>query len=465
MVYDPTQQQEGDAAQWAKEPLDERHEDLLAHTVRPFNAEPPNSALQHMITPPNLHYRRQHTPVPLLDEASYRVRIGFEDQPESSLQMLSVADLKSGKYAPIRDQVVTLMCTGNRRSEMNTEEDGETMGLPWKNGSISTAKWTGADLRSVLINACGMTEDACRDKGYKFLTFWGLEDYHVSIPLKKAFDVDGECTMVWLMNDKPLPRDHGFPLRVIVPGFVGARSVKWIDRILVSKSEADGMHQTGIAYKQLGPNVKSLAKASKEYIYSMPPVDHTPLTSAITFPEGANSLAGKKPGDKFNVTGYALSGAGAAIIRVDVSIDGGKTWSQAETLERADGAKQEIRSGKAWGWVQWKKQVTIPENTKVFTIVCKAVDDQYQQQPHEVAPIWNLRGILNSAWPKVVVDFSSTSSDCAGMHPDAKSGNGSLENVGIKLDGEILCSHCRQRFRNEIALQKHCMFIHPQANL
>merc|ERR1719330_1629117 len=217
-----------------------------------------------MYTPKGLHYRRTHTPVPLVDEQAYRVSIFVEGE---EAKKFSMAELR--KY-PEREIAVTMMCTGNRRSEFNTEKDGETMGLPWKNGSISTAKWAGARLCEVLRDA-GFDGDALAKRGYRFMTMYGIEDYHVSIPLGKAFDEDGDVLFAWSMNGAPLPRDHGFPLRMVIPGLVGARSVKWIDRIIFAKKEVEGMHQTGIAYKQLAPNVKKLMGVPKEYIHDLPP--------------------------------------------------------------------------------------------------------------------------------------------------------------------------------------------------
>jgi len=449
-VHDPTQQEEGDAAQWSNEPLAERHQDLLAHTVRPFNAEPPNRALKEMITPKGLHYRRQHTPVPVIDEQTYRVSVGLEG---AEPRRFSMSELQ-GQFRE-HELAVTLMCTGNRRSEFNTEEDGETMGLPWKNGSISTARWYGALLLDVL-KAAGIDPDDTREKGYRFLTFWGLEDYHVSIPLRKAFDPDGDCTLAWRMNGEPLPRDHGFPLRVLVPGLVGARSVKWLDRIVVTKKEVDGMHQTGIAYKQLAPNQKLLSDVPKNHILELPPIDHVPITSAITSPESGAVVS---RGDALTITGYAYSGAGYAVIRVDVSLDGGKTWTQA-VIERASEA-QHMRSGKAWAWVQWRYSTKVKEDAQgKFVVVCKAVDDQYNQQPHDASPIWNLRGILNTSWGRVEVQVGDML-----ISEEAKSGDGTVENVGIRLHGQFQCSECRQMFHTELAQRTHWKFIHDPNRL
>jgi sulfite oxidase len=342
------------------------------------------------------------------------------------------------------------MCTGNRRSEFNTEKDGETMGLKWKNGSISTALWTGCSLTDVM-NKAGVTEEA-EDKGYHFVTFYGIEDYHISVPIRK-FQRDNDCTLAWLMNGEPLPRDHGYPLRVIIPGFVGARSVKWIDRIIVTKEETMGTHQRGIAYKQLAPNKKSLGAVSKEYIESLPPIDHVPITSAITMPEPGTSVT---PGQTLNLAGYAYAGAGLAVIRVDVSVDGGATWDQAD-LQRAD-ASQGPRSSRAWAWVQWRYTAKVPDNApENFKVFAKAVDDQYNQQPHDPSPIWNLRGILNTSWGQVQLKVAK---DGVEITDEAKSGDGTLVNVGVKLGGSFECQHCRQTFASDRALGLHFKFIH-----
>merc|ERR1712203_250443 len=119
--------------------------------------------------------------------------------------------------------------------------------------------------------------------------------------------------------------------------------------------------------------------------------DHIPVFSAVTSPDPGAIVA---VGETLMVTGYAFSGAGHAIIRVDVSTDGGKTWQQAEFQRAAK--EQHSRSKKAWAWVQWQLATVIPENApNDFSIVCKAVDDQYNQQPNDPSSIWNIRGILN----------------------------------------------------------------------
>merc|ERR1711957_13834 len=359
-------------------------------------------------------------------------------------------DLRKGYEE--EEMVVTFMCTGNRRSEFNTEKDGETMGLPWKNGSISTARWAGCSLAKVM-KAAGVDPNA-EDAGYGFITMYGLEDYHVSVPLRKIFQRNGDCMLAWKMNGEPLPRDHGFPLRCIIPGFVGARSVKWISKIVVTMNECDGMHQKGIAYKQLAPNTKLLSSVPKGYIESLPPIDHVPITSAITAPEPGTCV---RPGQTVNLQGYAYSGGGLAVIRVDISVDGGATWTQAD-FERAE-EKQSSRTGRAWAWVQWKCTATIPASTPPGTlkIVCKGIDDQYNQQPHDPSPIWNLRGILNTSWGQCVVKVNKDGLDISDA---AMSGDGSVKNVGVRLSAKFVCPDCRQQFDTEKAKALHWKFIH-----
>jgi sulfite oxidase len=314
---------------------------------------------------------------------------------------LSMEELR-GSYAE-KEVTVTLMCTGNRRGEFN--EHGETMGLPWGNGSISTARWSGASLSDVLAGA-GFNLPELELQGFRFITFWGTENYHVSIPLGALAREGQDIILAQKMNGAEIPRDHGYPLRVVVPGYVGARSVKWLSKVVIMKEEVAGMHQTGIAYKQLGPNFRTIPDVPKAVVREMPPIDVIPVTSAITSPEPGTWAT---PGAELHVAGYAYSGAGRAIIRVDVSLDGGITWGQG-TLQRATNGDsgQGTRSGRAWAWVQWRYSGTVsPRQRSVLHVVCKAIDDQYNQQPHSVSPIWNVRGILNTSWGNVEVPVAA----------------------------------------------------------
>ena len=376
---------------WINEPKNERDLSLIVHSQHPFNAETPNNALKDMITAKKKHYRRSHDAVPLVDIDTYKFSIGFENEKQN---YFNIKDLQKFKYYSL---IVTLMCTGNRRSEYNNLTEHDTIGLIWSNGSISTAKYGGVKL-SDLFTYLGIDLEDSIKKGYNFVTFCGIDSYKISIPIKKC-SYDGDVLLSYNMNDEILPRDHGFPLRVIVPGMVGARSVKYLSTIEITKKQTDTKEQIGISYKQLPPNIKSLRGVSKEYIENLPPINDVNVISAITYPEQDDILFINQENI---ICGYALSGSGKAIIRVDISIDNGKNWDQA-IFTRAD-ETQTIRSSKAYAWIQWRYNLKLTDNhNKSITIMCKAIDDDYNQQSDDINGIWNIRGLLNNTYSRVKV--------------------------------------------------------------
>jgi sulfite oxidase len=130
-------------------------------------------------------------------------------------------------------------------------------------------------------------------------------------------------------------------------------------------------------------------------VEAIPSLQEQPVQSAITFPHASSPFT---VGEKNTVRGYAYSGGGRGIVRVDVSIDGGKTWKTATLTE---GKEQPL--DRAWAWTFWECDFDIPENEKgrEFEVICKATDASYNVQPDSVQGIWNLRGINNNAWHRV----------------------------------------------------------------
>jgi DMSO/TMAO reductase YedYZ molybdopterin-dependent catalytic subunit len=144
----------------------------------------------------------------------------------------------------------------------------------------------------------------------------------------------GDVLLAYEMNDKPIPVQHGAPVRVIVPGHVGVRNVKWLHHIALSHEESHGPWQRGMSYKGFGPSVKSLDGINVEAVQSL---QEQPVTSAITVPaEGSDVPVGCKT----TVSGFSYSGGGRGIVRVDVSMDGGATWQTADLKE---GSEQRVR--------------------------------------------------------------------------------------------------------------------------
>lgn len=363
----------------------QRDKSLKLHSTKPCNAETPVEALENFLTSSEQFYVRNHLWAPKLDEQSHRLTIELPDGDE---KVYSLEDLK--KFAQV-DVTATLQCSGNRRKHM-TEGARYASGLQWGIGALSTATFRGVRLRDILADA-GFTLDQPDSNAIQHVQFQGAEAYGASIPIDKALSRYGDVLLVHSMNGAPLPQDHGFPLRVLVPGHVAARSVKWLNRIVLAEDESQSQWQQR-DYKCFGPNQSG---ADVDWA-SAPAIQETPVQSAITslkdLPKGNRLLQvyGLEE-DAVEVRGYAFAGGGREIVRVDVSPDDGRSWTQAELLD------DEAAGSKRWAWKQWK--LVLPRRLAGRTFVVKAVDEGYNTQPESYEPFYNFRGNLTSGWHRV----------------------------------------------------------------
>lgn len=343
--------------------------------------------MDNWLTPNPVWFIRHHHPVPVVDTGKFRVIVeGLEGSKPVSL---SLEDLK--RHFLKREVVSTIQCGGNRRSELDAV--GKTSGIPWGTGAMSNAKWGGVYLREVLMHCAGVSLEGVEWGGLKHVVLFGVDGMQASIPIEKALSPFGDVLLAYEMNGEPLPAEHGFPCRLVVPGHVGVRNVKWVGRICVSKEEAEGPWQRGMAYKGFSPMVKSCAGMDVEKIPSM---QEMPVQSTIVTP-----LAGSTTElDEVEVKGWAWSGGGRGIVRVDVSIDDGKTWV---TAELGQGSEQPL--GRAWAWTFWEASVAIPDalKGKELTLTCRATDSAYSSQPERAEPLWNLRGLNCNCWHRVKI--------------------------------------------------------------
>ncbi|KAA3459452.1 Sulfite oxidase [Gossypium australe] len=339
---------------------------LTSLVQEPFNAEPPRSALvSSYVTPVELFFKRNHGPIPLVDDIErYCVDI-----------------------------------SGNRRTAMSITR--KVKGVGWDVSAIGNAVWGGAKLADILELLGVPKLTSSTQSGGKHIEFVSIDKcqveenggpYKASIPLSQATNPEADVLLAYEMNGEPLNRDHGYPLRVIVPGVIGARSVKWLDSINIIAEECQGFFMQK-DYKMFPPSVDW---GNINWNTRKPQMDF-PVQSVICSLEDVQSI---KPG-KVRISGYAVSGGGRGIERVDVSIDGGKTWMEATRFQKtgipyiADGI-----SNDKWAWVLFELTVDIPQSTE---IIAKAVDSAANVQPEKVQDIWNLRGILNTSWHRVHV--------------------------------------------------------------
>eukprot|EP00744_Colponema_vietnamica_P011970 GILI01016815.1.p1 GENE.GILI01016815.1~~GILI01016815.1.p1 ORF type:complete len:403 (-),score=127.49 GILI01016815.1:198-1349(-) len=367
----------------AREPI------FVVNSEQPFNAEPTTDLLtKFFITPTEWFYVRGHGPVPELSAASHFVEVeGAVNKP----LRLSLEDLRS---FPKKIVTAVLECAGNRRNEMSVIK--KVKGLGWYHGAISNAVWGGCLLKDVL-EAAGIKSKA---EGARHVEFLGAdvceEDngtaYGSSIPVDKVLDLNGDVLLAYEMNGEPLTRDHGYPIRVIVPGYIGARSVKWLKRIVVRPDESQNYFQQR-DYKLFGPQVDW--DTVDQWWDRASPIQELNLQCGICVPQ-AGALV--KPGP-LTVSGYALSG-GRRIERVEVSLDGGKTWHVTELAQ-----EQKTVPNTYWAWCLWRITVDV---TGPVEIIARAWDSASNVMPENVAPIWNLRGVMNNAWHRVPVNTSKS---------------------------------------------------------
>jgi sulfite oxidase len=360
---------------------------LQQHTQRPCNAETPPDELQSFITPNETFYVRNHMWVPSTEEAKNQ-KLTIE-LPDGSEKVYTLQDLQD-RFQEV-NITATLQCSGNRRKHM-TEEAQAAQGLQWGVGAISNAEWTGVRLRDVLADAGFPVDDWPEDA--RHAQFIGAESYGASIPIDKAVDRRGDVLIAYGMNGKPLPHDHGYPMRMLVPGHVAARSVKWVNKVIISEDESQSQWQKR-DYKCFGPNV---LRPDWE---TAPAIQDTPVQSAITSLRNLsrNQLKDdtitKTHGteDLIAVEGYSYAGGGRAIVRVDVSADDGQTWHQAEML------MDETKGHKAWSWRRWR--FILPKGQAGSCFVVKAVDEANNCQPESYMPQYNFRGNLTTSWHRV----------------------------------------------------------------
>ncbi|CAI5728720.1 unnamed protein product [Hyaloperonospora brassicae] len=413
------QQQFGDGP-YSRDPV--RHPALKVNSHTPFNAEPPPELLmESFLTPNELFFVRNHLPVPDVDVATFTLEIAGPGGAEKPSHTTFTLDELKTKFRH-HTVTTTIQCAGNRRAEMSHVK--RVNGLSWGTTALSTAKWTGVLLADVLASV-GVTDEDVRDgpceaddeRGggsaslIQHVQFEGLDMdtegncYGASIPISTALDPRKDVLLAFEMNGEPIPRDHGYPLRAIVPGTVGARNVKFVHRIVLSSEESPSFWQQR-DYKGFPPNVDY--SRDDFWKFAGDSIQELPVQSAITEPKDGSVCFVDDASDSSVVTvkGYAWSGGGRNIIRVDVSVDGGKTWTPADLHEF--GKRQKYN--RAWAWTPWELDVEVPPGTKKLDIICKAVDASYNVQPDTIAPTWNMRGVLNSAWHRVhvMVEESST---------------------------------------------------------
>lgn len=354
--------------------------DLVIHSKEPLNAEPPLARLrENFITPQQIFYVRSHGNIPRLDAARHKLTVNGKVTIPLNLSM----DELQTRF-PKRQVAAVLQCAGNRRVDM--QQVKPVSGDPWAAGAIGNAKWGGVALADVL-RAAGADETPTLHVAFSALDDIDLEGeqfrFGASIPMTKALSSD--VLLAFEMNGDALPPEHGFPLRVITPGYAGVRSPKWLAAISVQDKPSDN-HMQQRDYRLVPPHV---TKETVDWSKGMT-INDMPLNSAICEPAAHAVL---KAG-KIVLRGYAIA-TERQVARVDVSINAGRNWSQAELESHPD---------TPWSWVFWQAELDLPAGEHELAV--RAWDSAGQTQPVLPDDTWNFKGYLSAAWHRVRVTAS-----------------------------------------------------------
>jgi DMSO/TMAO reductase YedYZ molybdopterin-dependent catalytic subunit len=333
----------------------------------------PLEALRWDVTPVGLHYLLTHYDIPDVDAESWRLDVdGLVDRAVS----LSLDELRA---RPSVETAVTMECAGNGRVHV----EPHVVSQPWLLEAVGTAQWRG-------IPVAGLLEEAGIQGGAVEVLFTGLDRgveggeeqaYARSLPLAEV--ISGDALLAYEVNGAPLPPQHGFPLRLVVPGWYGMTSVKWLSRITLLDAPFDG-YQMRQSYRR-----RQHEDDPGEPITRMSPRS---LMVPPGIPEFMSRSRVVEPG-RCEVVGRAWSG-GSEISGVDVSTDGGKTWAEAELDEDALGP---------WAWRGWR--YVWDAEPGEYELCCCARDAEGNVQPLE--PLWNLGGYMNNAVQHVPVTVTS----------------------------------------------------------
>ncbi len=329
----------------------------------------PLEALRWPITPIGLHYLLTHYDIPCVDPDSWRVRVGGRVRHELSLSLDELRGM------PRVRMLVTFECAGNGRARLLPRPISQ----PWLSEAVGTAEWTGTPLRAVLDEA-GVMEDAVE------VVFAGLDhglegdveqDYERALQLPDA--MEQEVLLAYEVNGAPLPPQHGYPLRLVVPGWYGMTNVKWLSSIRVTAQPFEGYQQAR------GYRFRREPDEEGEAVTRMMP-------RALMVPPGFPEFMSRKrmvPTGSHTISGRAWSGWGR-ITRVEVSTDAGSTWVDAG-----------VDAGPSpFAWSAWTCD-WLAQTPGEIELRCRATDEAGNTQPDE--PAWNVGGYANNAVQRVPV--------------------------------------------------------------
>ncbi|MCE9679386.1 molybdopterin-dependent oxidoreductase [Shewanella sp. AS1] len=342
---------------------------------RPMNAETPPHLLDDDVTPTKHHFIRNNGIPPMqADPASWKLTIdGLVDKPLT----LSIADLK--KNFEVVEQQLVVECGGNGRAFF----DPKASGNQWTYGAVACSNWTGVRLADVL-KAAGVKKDAVYTAHYGADTHLSGDASKLPIsrgvPMVKA--MGKENLIAFAQNGEALHPMNGAPLRLVIPGWPGSCSQKWLKRIQIRDQIHDGPKMMGTAYRVPNRPIAPGEEVAKE---DFEIIERMPVKSLITSPQTNSQVNGSEA----MIRGHAWSGD-RMVKKVQVSIDFGATWMDADLA----------KPNNTGAWQTFKAKVKFPQ-AGYYEVWAKATDDKGISQPFAIA--WNPKGYLNNTFHRIAL--------------------------------------------------------------
>jgi len=427
-----------------------RHPELVRLTGKhPFNVEPtlPLLKLHGHSTPASLHYTRNHGAVPIVaptkdDRArireAWRIKVHGEVVKERTFSIAEMGKLPGQRTAP-----ALLVCAGNRRKEQNMVK--RTIGFSWGCAGLGMSEWTGVYLADVLV-AAGISNNPDDQNGLHVVFRGPLKElpagedgaYGTSLTLRYAMDRSNDVVVAWQQNGVDLQPDHGFPLRLIIPGYVGGRMVKWVEDFEISKKGSQN-HYHFKDNRVMPVNVTPEEAEAEGWWYKPQYIlNELNINSAIWAPahDEVISLApdadGRMP--MYSVEGYAYSGGGREVIRVEVTLDDGISWHLVHDDDMSHPPNTPNAAGKYFGWVNWAIKLPLFDVARAKRVACRAWDNTMNTQPKNLT--WNVMGMYNNPWFTIEV-HSEGSTGLRFEHPTLA---GTQEGGWMTPDAKLLPS-------------------------
>jgi nitrate reductase (NAD(P)H) len=425
--------------------------------VHPFNVEAPLSDLYNegFLTSPELFYVRNHGHVPQVkDEDIPDWEFSIEGMVENPIT-LTLRDLIE-QYDNVT-YPITLVCAGNRRKEQNVVR--KTKGFSWGAAGVSTALFTGVVLGEVL-------KRARPKRGARYVCMEGADKlpnghYGTSVKLNWAMDPNKGMMLAHGMNGEMLRPDHGKPLRVVIPGQIGGRSVKWLKKLIITAEPSDNWYH--IYDNRVLPTMVSPEESAsnpKWWMDERYAIYDLSTNSAIAYPAHDEKLSIAAAQPKYPVRGYAYGGGGRRVTRVEISIDKGKTWrlakiDYAEDRYREAGPQQLFNGAldmewreHSFCWCFWNLDMAVSELAESQDILVRAMDDSMNLQPRDM--YWSVLGMMNNPWYRIAI--TKTDDTLHFEHPTqpALMPGGWMERVK-KAGGNLSNGYWGERFGDEPA--------------